>query len=119
MAWRIGWPSSPLEPDVLFLIPLPWVAPVAVPVAISLLGATASTLMLYLLTRSSGWFPCARHWLPFLIALAVWFCSFVEHSGSQMDALPERYSWGLFAAGVFFCLAGIGILIKEIKHGKK
>jgi len=33
----IGWPQSILEPDLLFLIPLPWWGPVLSPVLIALL----------------------------------------------------------------------------------
>ncbi len=33
----LGWPSSPLEQDVLFLLPLPWIGPVVAPVAVALL----------------------------------------------------------------------------------
>jgi len=33
----IGWPQSILEPDLLFLIPLPWWGPVLAPVLIALL----------------------------------------------------------------------------------
>jgi hypothetical protein len=40
-----GWPSSPLAPDVLFLIPLPWWGPVASPILVAavivLAGAAA------------------------------------------------------------------------------
>lgn len=34
-----GWPRSPMDMDVLFLIPAPWVSPVIVPVTISLIMA--------------------------------------------------------------------------------
>ncbi|MFN3876453.1 MAG: hypothetical protein ACK4L7_11140, partial [Flavobacteriales bacterium] len=32
----IGWPGSLLSPDLLFLIPVPWVGPVWAPCAVSL-----------------------------------------------------------------------------------
>jgi len=35
------WPSSPLTPDILFLLPVPWVAQVWFPILISLLTALA------------------------------------------------------------------------------
>jgi hypothetical protein len=37
----LGWPASLLEPDVLFLIPLPWWGPVLAPVLVALLMAAA------------------------------------------------------------------------------
>jgi hypothetical protein len=36
-----GWPSSPLAPDVLFLIPLPWWGPVASPILVAAVIAVA------------------------------------------------------------------------------
>lgn len=35
----LGWPSSFMTRDVLFLIPAPWISPVFVPVSISLIMA--------------------------------------------------------------------------------
>lgn len=40
----IGWPASLLSPDILFLIPLPWVSQVWYPILISLLLALAVIL---------------------------------------------------------------------------
>ena len=38
----IGWPSSPLAPDVLFLIPVPWVSQVWFPILVS--GLTVAVI---------------------------------------------------------------------------
>ncbi|NOZ63900.1 MAG: hypothetical protein GXO71_03010 [Caldiserica bacterium] len=42
----IQWPSSLLTQDVLFLIPLPWVAPVIVPITISVILILWGSLLL-------------------------------------------------------------------------
>jgi hypothetical protein len=39
--FAIQWPPSLLEPDVLFLIPVPWIAQVWFPIAVSLLAIAA------------------------------------------------------------------------------
>lgn len=39
--WTIRWPASPTTPDVLFLIPRPWNAPVWFPVLVSSLTVVA------------------------------------------------------------------------------
>lgn len=36
-----GWPASPLAPDILFLIPLPWWGPVLAPVVLAAIMAVA------------------------------------------------------------------------------
>jgi len=48
----LGWPPSLLTNDLLFLIPVPWVAPVAAPVAASAVMIAASVWMLAGRTRS-------------------------------------------------------------------
>jgi hypothetical protein len=42
----IGWPQSIIEPDLLFLIPLPWWGPVLSPVLIALLMVTVGIITL-------------------------------------------------------------------------
>jgi hypothetical protein len=42
----LRWPPSPMTIDVLFLIPRPWIAPVFVPVVISLLMAGSALAIL-------------------------------------------------------------------------
>ena len=42
----IGWPKSLLDPDLLFLIPLPWWGPVLSPVLISILMITGGVAVL-------------------------------------------------------------------------
>ncbi|MBN1504096.1 MAG: hypothetical protein JW952_03440 [Candidatus Eisenbacteria bacterium] len=48
----LGWPPSLLTSDVLFLIPVPWVAPVVAPVAASVLMIAAAVWILATKTRS-------------------------------------------------------------------
>jgi len=45
----VGWPPSLLSPDVLFLIPVPWLAQVWLPIVVS-----ALTLLAIALVRNSG-----------------------------------------------------------------
>ncbi len=40
-----GWPQSLLDPDILFLIPMPWLAPVIFPVAIATVMAGAALVL--------------------------------------------------------------------------
>jgi hypothetical protein len=48
----LGWPPSLLTTDLLFLIPVPWVAPVVAPVAASAVMIAASVWILARRTRS-------------------------------------------------------------------
>jgi hypothetical protein len=40
-----GWPQSLLDPDILFLIPIPWLAPVIFPIAISTVMAGTALVL--------------------------------------------------------------------------
>lgn len=42
----IGWPKSLFDVDILFLIPVPWVAPVVVPIFISIIMILFSVVLL-------------------------------------------------------------------------
>ncbi len=48
----LGWPPSLMTSDVLFLIPIPWVAPVVAPVSASVAMIAAAVLILARKTRS-------------------------------------------------------------------
>jgi len=48
----VRWPQSLLTTDILFLIPVPWVAPVIVPVAVSVVMIAAALWMLAAKTQS-------------------------------------------------------------------
>lgn len=47
----IGWPKTLLDPDVFFLLPVPWLGPVIVPIIISLILVLGS--IYYLITISN------------------------------------------------------------------
>lgn len=102
----IGWPPSLLTWDVLFLIPVPWVAPVLAPVIVSVLLIAAGVLMLWRRERGVGLAYPWRAWLGALVGSALILWSFTLHYGDVLHgAFPASYPWGLFAAGV-----GIGVV---------
>jgi hypothetical protein len=45
LRWMTGWPSSVLDWDILFLLPLPWWGPVLAPVSIAVLMIVWGTLV--------------------------------------------------------------------------
>jgi hypothetical protein len=48
----VAWPPSLFTTDVLFLIPVPWIAPVVVPVAVSCVMIAGAIVILWKKTRS-------------------------------------------------------------------
>lgn len=103
-----GWPSSLLAYDVLFLIPTVWVAPVICPMLVAVGLVLFGTAYLLLARRRMPRDPSVWHLAVALAggALVVW--SFVDHADYYLaGGTPPRFSWFLYAAGMFVAsLAG-------------
>ena len=96
----LDWPASLLTWDLLFLIPVPWVAPVLAPlvVPLSMIGAG-----FVLLRRDWTGRPVRvglLHWLGILaggvVVVVVFTQDFRNIAGG---GLPRSFSWLLFALG--------------------
>ena len=96
----IDWPKSLLTWDVLFLIPVPWSAPVLAPalVALTMIG----TGLVYLWRESNGHAIPLRvvHWLGayagalFVVAAFTW-----DYRNVMAGGMPKPFHWSLFALG--------------------
>jgi hypothetical protein len=86
-----GWPASPLAPDVLFLLPLPWWGPVLAPILLAAVIAAAGTAAM---ARELGdGVPALRvqDVVAILVGGAVCLLAFMANA---LAALPD----GLYAA---------------------
>ena len=95
----IGWPDSLAAWDILFLIPVAWVAPVWAPVVVAVIFvATGSWLFL---TDDRP-----RTWRGTDLAIIVAACTIivasflVESAAAAEHRVPERYAWWLYWPGV-------------------
>jgi hypothetical protein len=97
----IGWPPSLLTPDVLFLIPVPWVAPVLAPVIVSL-GLVAGSLWLLGLRARGATLRFARWvWALAFGGGALVLLSFTLDYRRALHSLdPPAFRWIMFAIGV-------------------
>jgi hypothetical protein len=96
----LGWPGSLLAWDLLFLLPVPWAAPVLAPVliALALIAGGTTVLALELVGRP---FRLRRgHWLALigggLISIAA-FCW--DYRNTLAGGVPGDFHWPLFALG--------------------
>jgi hypothetical protein len=111
-----GWPSSPLAPDVLFLIPVPWWGPVISPmltaVVIVVAGAAA-------MARELGdGFP-KPHWhdiATVLLGAGLCLLAFMANAlavlpsgglGAAYYARGGPFPWPVYAAGLLVGSAGL------------
>lgn len=101
-----GWPPSLDTPDLLFLIPVPWVGPVWSPVAISvaLVGFGLATAGLERAGRTVA--LDRRHWAAGLGGGLLVILSWTVDAGRLIDGgLPGPYAWPISAAGMLLTLA--------------
>jgi hypothetical protein len=112
----VGWPASPLAPDVLFLIPLPWWGPVLSPVLLALLMVAGGTGAM---AREAGDGlppPPPQAWLLVLGGGLLCLAAFMADA---LVALPRGieaafsvrggpFPWALYSLGL--ALAAVGLV---------
>jgi hypothetical protein len=111
----IAWPNSLLDPDLLFLIPLPWWGPVIAPILISLLMVISGILAVF--REDQGYFIRFRTFeaIALLVGILVMLYAFMQDalfilpaSPSLLSQLkPSQFNWAVFLAGLF--LSGFAV----------
>lgn len=94
-----GWPDNLGAWDILFLIPLPWVAPVWAPATIAAIFTVAGTYLFWTPERRRPyrWQDAAVLTASVLVTIA----AFLAESGAAIDhRQPERFPQWLFWAGL-------------------
>ena len=97
----IGWPSSPLNWDILFLIPVPWAGPVWAPVIVSSALIAFGLVAAYRTAMGRAPSVSRREVSIALIGGLLVVLSFtVQAPGLMKGDLPSGYPWPIFAAGM-------------------
>jgi len=107
----IDWPASLLTWDLLFLLPVPWVAPVLAPVIVSftIVGCGVATLYRPV---DIGW----RHWVGLVLGGALVILSFTwDFRHVIAGNMPQPFAWWLFGAGEVLSL-GSFLLARFKQH---
>ena len=120
----IGWPKSFLDPDLLFLFPLPWWGPVCSPVFISILMITGGVAVLWKTEKKvPNHFPLA-FWIPLLLGVLLMLYSFMADairilpaSAATLNSLkPSKFNWPVYLIGLGLAfVAVLQIMIKQKK----
>jgi hypothetical protein len=104
----LHWPASIMTWDILFLIPVPWVAPVLAPsiVSITIIGAG-----LLALARPMRVLPA--HWCAMTLGGALILTSFMwDYQNLRAGGLPRPFAWRLFSAGE---IAGVAAFLHALR----
>ena len=113
-----GWPRTPLDWDVLFLLPLPWWGPVLAPVAIALVMMLWGTLATQTGNRApKAWWPWALGWIGMAVALAIFMAdasrALPYGRAAVLRALPTAFDWPLFSVALLLMATPA---LQEIAH---
>jgi hypothetical protein len=110
-----GWPRSPLDWDILFLLPLPWWGPVLAPVSIAALMIVWGTLATQFTDRtpvtSFTWTLWFANWLGIGLALYVFMADSIRALLQGLDVrtmgLPLSFNWPLFIVALVLMAAPV------------
>jgi hypothetical protein len=121
LAVMTGWPTSVLDWDILFLLPLPWWGPVIAPVSIAMLmialGSFVTQSSDHARATSFTWISWNLSGLGTLLALYAFMADAI-HALPQgreaiMQLLPTDFSW------LLFCLAFMLMAAPALEIGWK
>lgn len=134
----LDWPASLLEPDILFLIPAPWVGPVLAPCIVSAGLVALGLLLLHRLGRDPDFRVGAKAWAWMATGAAVILASFLldplrylaragaapwsvdAADGSGLGQLtgyvPGPFAWGVFLAGCALAVAGMVMALRRARR---
>lgn len=119
----IGWPPHPMEWDVLFLIPVPWLAPLICPVLVALLFVTSAIYIPYVESLSESK-PDKNGLLIWILGSFVVFISFILKSiilllkgGEEalLTFVPGRFYWELYIPGLVLMIFGWFRMLRKLK----
>jgi hypothetical protein len=102
----LGWPASLLTWDILFLIPVPWAAPVLAPLLVSVAMLLAG---MWHLRRDASGDPVGinvAQWVGIMVGAVVMVISFaMDYPNLMAGGMPLPFIWSVFSAGL---LIGVG-----------
>jgi len=112
LAATIQWPGSLLTWDLLFLLPVPWTAPVLAPTIVAATLTIGGTYALLRPPPTVGWMPL----MGIVASCAILLAAFMWGWRGVLDGLiPHDFPWMIFALG-----EGIGIasLVAALKSDR-
>ena len=109
----INWPASLMDWDILYLIPVPWIAPVLAPILVSAGLITCGGWIIFQEDRGAPIKTKSVDWAVESIAGALIVASFIVNYDSSV---PDVYPWWLFFIGL---VGGVGYFIWRATHRRE
>jgi hypothetical protein len=116
-----GWPHSPLDWDILFLLPLPWWGPVLAPSLIAALMIGVGVLITQTETCARQCWPSSRAWLAAAVGAGVALLVFMQDAirvadqgeAALRELLPVTFNWPLFLPALALMAVPLFELLKQ------
>jgi hypothetical protein len=103
----VNWPATITDWDILFLIPLPWIAPVIAPVALALCMILCGVMIVMRLARNMYFRPVLLSWILTICATLVALFSFMSDLPASLHGhAPSAYRYELLVASLVLYGAG-------------
>jgi hypothetical protein len=113
----LDWPSSLIEWDVLFLIPLPWIGPVIAPASIALLMIVFGILIVFSFQKGRDFKPSLASYILALAGVIIVLYSFMYDTGATLhQQVPRPYRYDLLIISDILFI--IGFLISYFKTAR-
>lgn len=123
----VGWPESLMTWDILFLLPLPWVAPVITPVLISIAMITAGLFIIYYDKKGVKLKFLWYDWTIVMgcgLLMIIAFCWDWKNiirlpDGVERSGIPNPFLWGLYLPAYFLSVFWFAIrFIQNVRKNK-
>src|SRR5512138_1422639 len=112
----LGWPSTLVDWDVLFLIPVPWMGPVIAPVLVSAIMIICGIGITHLYARGQEFRPSLSTWVLAIFGSAVILYSFMRDAELTMQQLPPRpFLYSFLAVGIAMYLVAFWLAYRRRK----
>ncbi|HAF62784.1 MAG TPA: hypothetical protein DCK95_10740 [Anaerolineaceae bacterium] len=134
----LNWPSSILEWDILFLIPITWDGPVLTPLLCTIAMITLAGVILHHHQQGTAVRLKAREWILLFLGAGLVFTSFIWNyttfmieggyfndlsnlasNGALQQAVsefvPSGFNWSLFLSGYGIIWLAIGLLAARLR----
>ena len=119
----IGWPQSLLDPDLLFLIPLPWWGPVLSPVLIALLMVAGGVVAVIKDHQGIELHPRGYEWLCLILGVLIMLYAFMADAlrAFPADAVtlsllrPSAFLWQVYLPGLALTVFFVWRLSRQAK----
>lgn len=127
-AWMtliVGWPRSPLDWDILFLIPVPWWGPVLAPALIAVMMCVGGAAAVVQAERDLRWRINRTNVAIAAAGIAVVLYTFMAESLSAVpdgldavaNARPSDFQWSAFLLG-FAVMSWAGLRVTWPGHSR-